>query len=40
MFEEFISDFEEKGLMEFSQNRCAMTHRGMLYLDSIASMFI
>jgi len=40
MFEEAISDFEEKGLMEFSQNRCALTHRGMLYLDSIASMFI
>jgi len=40
MFEEIISDFEEKGLMEFSQNRCALTHRGMLYLDSIASMFI
>ena len=40
MFEEVVSDFEEKGLMEFSQNRCAMTHRGMLYLDSIASMFI
>jgi len=40
MFEEVISDFEEKGLMEFSQNRCALTHRGMLYLDSIASMFI
>jgi len=40
MFEDIINDFEEKGLVEFSQNRCALTHRGMLYLDSIASMFI
>ena len=40
MFEEVIGDFEEKELMEFSQNRCALTSRGMLYLDSIAAMFI
>ncbi len=39
MYAEVITDLEEKGLMEFSQNRCALTSRGMLYLDSIAAMF-
>jgi oxygen-independent coproporphyrinogen-3 oxidase len=39
LYAEVITGLEEKGLMEFSQNRCALTSRGMLYLDSIAAMF-
>jgi putative oxygen-independent coproporphyrinogen III oxidase len=35
-----IADLEEKGLIESSETRCALTPRGMLYLDSIAAMFI
>jgi oxygen-independent coproporphyrinogen-3 oxidase len=38
MHAEIIADLEKKGLMEFSQNRCALTSKGMLYLDSIATM--
>ena len=37
---ETIADLEKKGLMESSKNRCALTPRGMLYLDSIAAMFV
>jgi oxygen-independent coproporphyrinogen-3 oxidase len=40
MFEEIIANLEARGLIELSQNRCALTCRGMLYMDSIASMFI
>jgi oxygen-independent coproporphyrinogen III oxidase len=40
MFEDTIELLESKGLIEVSLNRCALTSRGMLYLDSIASMFI
>jgi oxygen-independent coproporphyrinogen-3 oxidase len=40
MFTGVISDLEEKGLVKMSQNRCALTPKGMLYLDSIAVMFI
>jgi len=40
MFEDTIELLESKGLIEVSQNRCALTCKGMLYLDSIASMFI
>jgi len=35
-----IADLEEKGLIKSSKERCALTSRGMLYLDSIAAMFI
>ena len=37
---ETIADLREKGLMEFSLDRCALTPKGMLYLDSIATQFI
>ena len=37
---ETIADLEKKGLMESSKKRCVLTPRGMLYLDSIAAMFI
>jgi len=40
MFEEIIANLEARGLAELSQNRCALTSKGMLYLDSIAAMFI
>lgn len=40
IFEEIINRLEERGLIALSQNRCALTSRGMLYLDSIAAMFI
>jgi oxygen-independent coproporphyrinogen III oxidase len=35
-----IADLEEKGLIKSSKDRCALTSEGMLYLDSIAAMFI
>ena len=40
MFEEIITMLEARGFVELSQNRCVLTSRGMLYLDSIAAMFI
>lgn len=40
MFSGIITDLEKKGLVKMSQNRCALTAKGMLYLDSIAAMFI
>ena len=40
MFGEITTGLEEKGLIKYSQNRCALTPRGMLLLDSISSMFI
>jgi oxygen-independent coproporphyrinogen-3 oxidase len=39
MFKHTVDVLEAKGLIELSQNRCALTCRGMLYLDSIAAMF-
>jgi putative oxygen-independent coproporphyrinogen III oxidase len=35
-----IADLEEKGLMTSCMDRCALTSKGMLYLDAIAAMFI
>jgi oxygen-independent coproporphyrinogen-3 oxidase len=40
MFTGVITDLEEKGLVKMSQNHCALTSKGMLYIDSIAVMFI
>ncbi|MGB2930501.1 MAG: radical SAM family heme chaperone HemW [Desulfobacterales bacterium] len=40
MFEEIIANLEARGLIVLSQNRCVLTSRGMLYLDSVASLFI
>jgi oxygen-independent coproporphyrinogen-3 oxidase len=39
MFEEIINRLEVQGFVEITQNRCALTSKGMLYLDSIAAMF-
>ena len=40
IFGEAIMTFEERGLLELTQNRCALTRKGMLFLDSIVSSFI
>ena len=40
MHAETIVDLEKKGLMEYSKNRCSLTSKGMLYLDSITTQFI
>jgi oxygen-independent coproporphyrinogen-3 oxidase len=39
-YNELITLLEQKGLIQLSQNRCALTTRGMLLLDSIAAMFV
>lgn len=39
MFGEVITDLEKKGLMKCLQGRCALTSKGMLYLDAIVSRF-
>ena len=38
MFEESLNRLEAEGLIKLTQNRCALTTRGMLYLDSIAAI--
>ncbi|MEJ2655783.1 MAG: radical SAM family heme chaperone HemW [Desulfobacterales bacterium] len=35
-----IAGLEEKGLIKLFPDRCALTLKGMLYLDSIAGMFV
>lgn len=40
MFGEALTILEEKGYVEFVQNRCSLTPRGMLFLDSIVTMLI
>lgn len=40
MFGETTAVLEEKGLIKYSRNRCALTPKGMLFLDSIASMLM
>ena len=37
-FSETLKSLEERGLIGTAQNRCALTRKGMLYLDSIVSM--
>jgi oxygen-independent coproporphyrinogen-3 oxidase len=39
-FNKIITDLKERGLIKFSKNRCALTKKGMLFQNSIASMFI
>lgn len=39
-FGDTLKSLEEKGFIRYSQNRCALTRKGMLYLDSIASMLV
>lgn len=40
MFGKQIDDFETKGYMVTNQKKCALTLKGMLFLDSIASMLM
>ena len=37
-FSDTLEGLEEKGLIRSTQKRCALTHKGMLFLDSITSM--
>jgi len=39
MFRKQIDDLKEKGLIVENQTTCALTPKGMLFLDSIAAMF-
>ncbi len=38
-FEAKIADFEKDGLLKLTQTHCALTRKGMAFLDSIAAMF-
>jgi len=40
IFEKQIDDFDKKGLIVTNQKSCALTVKGMLFLDSITSMFV
>jgi len=40
IFGKQIDDFEKKGLMVTNQTSCALTVKGMLFLDSITSMLV
>ncbi|MBW2249492.1 MAG: radical SAM family heme chaperone HemW [Deltaproteobacteria bacterium] len=40
IFGKQIDDFEKKGLIVTNQTSCALTVKGMLFLDSIASMLV
>jgi oxygen-independent coproporphyrinogen-3 oxidase len=39
-FEEVITDLAERNYIVVQNNRCALTRRGRVYLDSITSMFV
>jgi oxygen-independent coproporphyrinogen-3 oxidase len=40
LFIEELNKFEENGYLQTSQDHCALTPKGMLFLDSIASMLV
>ena len=40
IFGKQIDDFETKGLIVTNHKSCALTVKGMLFLDSIASMLV
>ncbi len=40
IFGEVISDLKKKGFLKLSQNKCSLTKKGMLFLDSIVSIFV
>ena len=37
-FSDTLEGLEERGLIGIAQNRCALTRKGMLFLDSVTSM--
>ena len=40
LFNDIIADLKEKEFIKVAQNRCALTKKGMLFQESITSMFI
>lgn len=40
LFEEELKNFEEKGFLKVTEHCCALTLKGMLFLDSIAAAFV
>jgi oxygen-independent coproporphyrinogen-3 oxidase len=40
VFGQKISDLKQRGLLEANQSRCALSLKGMLFLDSITAMFV
>lgn len=38
-FDRIIGDLEKQGLLRMTQNYCALTRKGLAYLDSVVSMF-
>ena len=40
IFEETIKNLKTKGYIQFAQNHCSLSRKGMLFLDSITSMFV
>ncbi len=40
IFSDLLEHLEKKGYIQFVQNRCTLSIKGMLFLDSITSMFV
>ena len=40
LFEKTIADLKKRRFITMTRNRCALTRKGMLFLDSIAPMFV
>jgi oxygen-independent coproporphyrinogen-3 oxidase len=38
-FDRIVADLEKDGLLRLPQNHCALTRKGLAYLDSVVSMF-
>jgi oxygen-independent coproporphyrinogen-3 oxidase len=38
-FDRIVTDLEKDGLLRIAQNHCALTRKGLAYLDSVVSMF-
>ena len=38
-FDSLIIDLKKDGLLRLPQNHCALTRKGLAYLDSVVSMF-
>ena len=40
IFDKTIAELETRDMLKMSETHCALTHKGLLFIDSIASMFI
>lgn len=40
IFDKSIAELETRDMIKMSETHCALTHKGLLFIDSIASMFI